>query len=148
MNNVQAWHALFDSENINELEKLLDKNAVFLSPVVFKPQEGRKITAIYLKSAYNMFFADGNDSFKYIRELNTDTDSVLEFTCEVDGVIINGVDMIRWNEEGKIQEFKVMVRPNKAIEMVKEKMGELLANLSTMDKLKMKAGVMIDKIKK
>ena len=148
MNNTEAWHKLFDSGNMHDLEMLLDKKAVFLSPLVFKPQEGRKLTAMYLKNAYEMFFANGNESFKYVREIHSEKDSMLEFTCEIDDILINGVDIIKWNDEGKIQEFKVMIRPNKAIEKVKEKMSELLANMSTMDKLKMRAGMALDGLKK
>ena len=65
-----------------------------------------------------------------------------------DDIRINGVDIIKWNEEGKIQEFKVMIRPNKAIEKVKEKMSELFSNMSTLDKLKMKASMLVDGLKK
>ena len=148
MNNIQAWHKLVENGSLKDLETLLDNSAVFYSPLVFKPQEGRKLAALYLKNAYEMFFADGNKSFTYIREIHSDTDSMLEFTCEIDGILINGVDIIKWNEEGKIQEFKVMIRPNKAIEMVKTKMSELLSNLSTMDKLKMRASVIVGGIRK
>lgn len=148
MNNIETWHKLIAEGQIEQLHDLLDKHAVFFSPLVFKPQAGRKLTLLYLTSAYKMFFAEGNKTFKYIRELHSETDSMLEFTCEIDDVMINGVDLIKWNAEGKIKEFKVMIRPNKAIEKVKEKMGELLNNLSTLDKLNLKAGILIDKLKK
>ena len=147
MNNVKAWHAVFEEANPKKLEALLAKNAVFHSPLVFQPQPGRKLTSIYLLNAYKMFFANGNTSFTYVREIHSETDSMLEFTCEIEGILINGVDIIKWNEEGKIEEFKVMIRPNKAIEKVKEKMAALMSNLSTMEKLKMKAGMMTDKLK-
>lgn len=148
MNNTKAWHELFDSGNLKDLESLLAKDAIFYSPLVFKPQPGRKLTAMYLKNAFEMFFADGNKSFTYVREIHSETDAMLEFTCEIDGIMINGIDVIKWNDEGKIQEFKVFIRPNKAIEKVKEKMTDLLANMSTLDKLKMKAGVVLDGLKK
>jgi hypothetical protein len=148
MNNVKLWHNLFDEGNIDRIDDLLDKHATFFSPLVFKPQSGRKLTALYLTNAYKMFFADANNSFKYVRKIHSDTDSMLEFTCEVDGVLINGVDIIKWNAEGKIAEFKVMIRPNKAIEKVKEKMGELFSNITTMDNLQMKASVIVDMLKK
>lgn len=148
MNNVQAWHKLLEEGSIDRIETILDKKAVFYSPVVFQPQSGRKLTALYLANAYKMFFAEGNDSFQYVREIHSDTDSILEFTCEVEGIQINGVDILKWTAEGKIQEFKVMIRPHKAIEKVKEKMGELFTSMTTMDKLKMKASVMADKLKK
>ncbi len=148
MNNIEAWHRLFDNGDLKDLEALLAKNSVFFSPLVFKPQEGRKLTAWYLKNAYQMFFANENKSFTYVREIHSESDSMLEFTCEIDGILINGVDIIKWNEEGKIQEFKVMIRPNKAIEMVKAKMSELLSNMSAMDKFKMKASLVVDGLKK
>lgn len=132
---------------IDQIENILDKHAIFHSPLVFKPQLGRKITAIYLTNAYKMFFAGGNSSFEYVREIHSDTDSMLEFTCEIDGILINGVDIIKWSTEGRITEFKVMIRPNKAIEKVKEKMGELFSSMSTLDILQMKASVMVDKLK-
>ncbi len=148
MNNIKAWHDLFESRNLDGLEHLLDKHAVFYSPLVFKPQEGRRLTSMYLKNAYKMFFSDGNESFTYVREIHSDSDSMLEFTCEIEGIMINGVDIIKWNDEGKIYEFKVMIRPNKAIEKVKEKMSELLSNLSAFDKLKLKASMVVDGLKK
>ena len=147
MNNVKSWHELFEKGDLKKLESLLDKNIVFYSPIVFKGQVGRKLAVTYLKAAYDMFFADDNDSFQYVRELNSDTDSVLEFTCEIDGIQINGVDMITWTEEGKIKEFKVMIRPLKAIDLVKERMLALLTGMSTIQKLKSKAGTMIDKLR-
>lgn len=147
MNNTKAWHDIFDSGDLAALESLLDKNAIFYSPLVFKPQPGRKLTAMYLRNAYQMFFANGNETFTYVREIHDESDSMLEFTCEIDGILINGVDIIKWNAEGKIQEFKVMIRPNKAIEKVKEKMSELLSNMSTMDKLKFKASAAVDRLK-
>lgn len=148
MNSIAAWHKLFEDPKLKALEGLLDKNATFYSPLVFKPKEGRKLTAFFLKNAHSMFFADGNTTFKYVREIHSETDSMLEFTCEIEGVLINGVDIIKWNEEGKIQEFKVMLRPNKAIELVKTKMAALLEDISAMDKLKLKAGMVMDKLKK
>ena len=138
MNNVKKWNELFKTGNLEVLKDLLDRQAVFYSPLVFKPQVGRALTSLYLKSAYKMFFANGNNSFKYVREIHSETDTMLEFTCEIEGVLINGVDLIKWNAKGKIQEIKVMIRPNKAIEKVKEKMSENMANISAMDKIKLK----------
>jgi len=143
MNNIDKWHQLFESGNFSNLKDLLDKKAIFYSPLVFKPQEGRALTSLYLKSAYKMFFNNGNNSFKYVREIHSETDSMLEFICEIEGVEINGVDLIKWNEKGKIQEFKVMIRSNKAIEKVKEKMSDIMANISTMDKLMLKTASLL-----
>ncbi len=144
MNNCEKWHKLFEDGDLNDLKNLLDKKATFYSPLVFKPQEGRALTSMYLKSAYKMFYANGNKTFTYVREIHSESDSMLEFTCEIEGILINGVDIIKWTDEGKIQEFKVMIRPNKAIEKVKEKMSELISRISTTDKLKLKAGIFLD----
>ncbi len=146
MNKIDEWHKILQSEDLNGLKKLLDKNVTFYSPVVFKGQEGRQLTTLYLSSAYKMFFQNDNKSFTYIRELNSESDSILEFTCEVDGILVNGVDMIKWSPEGKIIEFKVMLRPYKAIELVKSKMVDLLNSISTMDKIKLKAASVLDKL--
>ncbi len=146
MNNLDKWHKLVNDKNLEDLDNLLAKDVVFFSPVVFKGQEGRRITALYLKSAYKMFFSGNSESFKYVRELNDETNSLLEFTCILDGIEVNGVDMIQWNNKGQIQEFKVMIRPYKATQLVKEKMLHLLKNISTKDKMKLKLGSIIDKV--
>ena len=102
---------------------MLTDDVVFYSPVVHTPQIGRAITTMYLSAALHVF---GNDSFRYIREVVGESDAVLEFETEIDGIVVNGVDMIRWNADGKITEFKVMVRPLKAINIIHQKMGEML----------------------
>lgn len=84
-------------------------------------------------------FSDA-ESFQYVKEIQDKNEAVLEFNSVVDGIVIDGIDMITWNEEGLITEFKVMIRPLKAIEKIREKMLEHLESLSTLDKLKMKAG--------
>ena len=81
------------------------------------------ITTQYLTAAFHVFF---NESFEYVRELVDRHGAVLEFQVEIEGVIVNGVDMIKWNEDGKIVEFKVMLRPMKAINLIREKMAAML----------------------
>jgi hypothetical protein len=129
MNNVKAWHEVMLNADFEGLDKLLDDDAVFHSPLVYRPQVGKQLTFLYLTTAQKMFFADGNDSFSYVREIHSGSESMLEFTCVVDEIEINGVDIISWTPEGKIKDFKVMLRPNKGIEKVKEKMGELFAKM-------------------
>ena len=146
MNNVEQWHKIVHDKDMDALQSILAKDVVFISPIVFKGQEGRRVTALYLKSAYEMFFAGNNETFTYTRELNDETNSILEFTCTIEGIEVNGVDMIQWNNEGKIQEFKVMIRPYKATELIKDKMLELLQGISTKDKVKLKLGSVVDKI--
>ncbi len=122
---LQRWHALLDSKDLNAIDDLLADNATFQSPVVHTPQVGKQITGMYLKAAGMMLVAGGN--FRYLNEWWNDSSAVLEFEAEVNGITINGVDMIFWNAEGKIERFKVMVRPLKAVNLVHEAMGKLLA---------------------
>ena len=105
------------------LQTLLADDVVFHSPVVHTPQTGRAVTTQYLAAAFQVFF---NDSFRYVRELVGPRDAVLEFQVEIDGITVNGVDMVRWNDEGRIVDFKVMVRPLKAIQLIHQKMGAML----------------------
>jgi ketosteroid isomerase-like protein len=124
INPIQAWHRLVQDRNVRGLDALLADDVVFHSPVVHAPQRGKQITAQYLSAAFHVFF---NDSFRYVREVVGSHDAVLEFQVEIDGVQVNGVDMIRWNGEGRIVDFKVMLRPLKAINLIHQKMAEMLA---------------------
>ncbi len=120
---VAAWHELLRSRNVAALKTLLADDVVFHSPVVHAPQAGKVITLQYLSAAFNVFF---NESFRYVRELTGPHDAVLEFQVEIDGITVNGVDMITWNDEGKIVQFKVMIRPLKAINLIHQRMAALL----------------------
>ncbi|MFM7404602.1 MAG: nuclear transport factor 2 family protein [Erythrobacter sp.] len=106
------------------LSGLLADDAVFHSPVVHTPQVGKRIVMAYLVAASHVL---GNDAFHYVRELVDGDEMMLEFVTELDGITINGVDIIRFNEAGLISDFKVMVRPLKAINKVWEMMGAQLA---------------------
>ena len=120
---IDSWHTVFKSQDLDKLDKIIADNAVFTSPVVFKPMEGKEITKMYLFAAGQSF---NMDKFKYIREVHDGTNSVLEFETFIDDISVNGVDMIKWNNEGKIIDFKVMIRPLKAVQKVQEKMIESL----------------------
>ena len=127
MKPLESWHSIVRNRNASGLNDLLADDVVFYSPVVHPPQIGRAITTMYLSAAIHVF---GNESFRYVREVIGESDAVLEFESEIDGIIVNGVDMIKWNAAGKITEFKVMVRPLKAINVIREKMGEMLKKAS------------------
>lgn len=99
-----------------------------VSPVVFTPQKGREITHKYLAAAMQVFF---NPKFKYVREFKGDHSAVLEFETEIDGKYVNGVDMITWNEDGLITEFRVMLRPLQAVHLIHEEMGKVLAQYAS-----------------
>jgi len=123
--NLARWHAYMHSgSDPAVLADLLADDAVFHSPVVHTPQVGKPIVMAYLVAASQTL---GNDSFHYVRELVDGDEMMLEFVTEMDGITVNGVDIIRWNAEGKISDFKVMVRPLKAINKVWEMMAAQLA---------------------
>ena len=126
--NLKVWHARMESKSREELSAQLADDAVFHSPVVHTPQQGKPIVMAYLSAADEVL---GNDSFRYVREIVDDSANMamLEFELELDGVHVNGVDIISWNAEGKIQDFKVMVRPLKAINKVWEEMGKMLETM-------------------
>ena len=103
---------------------LLADDVVFYSPIVHTPQVGKPITTQYLAAALHVF---GNDTFRYVREVVGEHDAVLEFMVEMEGISVNGVDMIKWNDAGQIVEFKVMLRPLKAVNLIHQKMAAMLA---------------------
>ena len=120
---LDTWHHLVRSQDPSGLNALIADDAVFYSPVVHTPQCGKKITVMYLSAAFQVFF---NSSFRYVREIVGDSDAMLEFETEVDGVLVNGIDLIKWNGAGQIVEFKVMVRPLKAINLIHQRMAAML----------------------
>ena len=124
MTALHQWHALVKARNPQGLQALLAEEVVFYSPVLGTPQQGRVITQKYLSAALHVFV---NDTFHYVREVVGANDAVLEFECVIDGIRINGVDMIHWNDAQCITEFKVMLRPLKAVNLIHQKMAEMLA---------------------
>ena len=123
---LAGWHQLVRENNPDALDTLLDEDAVFLSPIVHTPQHGRAKSALYLRAALALL---NNGSFRYVGEWTAQLSAVLEFEGVVDGITINGVDMIWWNDAGLITRFKVMVRPLKAVNMLHEKMKLMLQML-------------------
>ena len=120
---LATWHHLVRTQDPSGLGTLLAEDAVFHSPVVHTPQRGRKLAAMYLGAAFRVFF---NPSFRYVREIVGPTDAMLEFETEIDGIVVNGVDIIRWNAAGQIVDFKVMLRPLKAINLIHQRMAAML----------------------
>ncbi|MFN0185238.1 MAG: nuclear transport factor 2 family protein [Aquabacterium sp.] len=122
-NPVERWHRLAQARDPSQLDDLLADDVVFLSPVVHTPQRGKAITKAYLAAALQVL---GNEQFRYVREIVGAQDAVLEFETVIDGIAINGVDLIRWDWTGRITEFKVMVRPLKAVNMLHQQMAAML----------------------
>jgi hypothetical protein len=123
LGTLSTWHELVRTRNTKGLSSLLADDVVFYSPVVHTPQLGKAITLQYLSAAFRVFF---NDSFRYVRELKGPRDAALEFQVEIEGISVNGIDMIKWDDEGKIVEFKVLIRPLKAINLIHQKMAAML----------------------
>ncbi len=145
---LEAWHRVVHNMSDETLDELLADDVVFHSPVVHSPQQGRALTKLYLMAAFNVLPGDSKaaadtgssadtkkakGSFGYVREVVGDQDVVLEFTSEIDGITINGVDMIHFNDDGKISDFKVMIRPLKAIQKIHAQMAAMLESLKKSD---------------
>lgn len=120
---LATWHRLVEGADPEGLDALLADDVVFYSPIVHTPQEGKTVTTLYLMAAFHVFI---NDTFRYVREVVGEHDAVLEFEVEIDGIHVNGVDMLTWDDEGRIVAFKVMVRPLKAVHLIHEKMAAML----------------------
>ena len=120
---LAKWHKGLQSYDQGFLDEILDESCTFTSPIVFKPIEGKEMTKMYLMGAGQTF--DMN-RFEYVREVIDGLDSILEFETYIGDILVNGVDMIRWNDQGKIVDFKVMVRPLQAIGALQKKMSEAL----------------------
>jgi len=141
IDGVKAWHRVVRNMSEQALDEILAEDVVFQSPVVHTPQAGRALTKLYLMAAFNVLPGKATDEpasleakkpeskFHYVREVVSGHDAVLEFMTEIDGITVNGVDMIRWNDEGKIIDFKVMIRPWKAIQKVHAQMGAMLEGM-------------------
>lgn len=124
LKGLDTWYGFMKSHDHAALKELLHPDAVFESPVVHAPQRGRDIVFKYLAAAEQVL---GGPGFKYLGEWRNETSAVLEFENEIEGIRINGVDMITFDADGRITHFKVMVRPLKAINLLHRLMGEMLA---------------------
>ena len=141
---VAQWHAYLRCELAGGLNELLDDEVVFYSPIVFTPQRGKAITSLYLAAAAQTFPGDAAKSegsgssggFHYTKTVVGDYTAIMEFETTMEGKYVNGVDIIRCNEAGRIIEFRVMIRPLQAVHLVHQQMAAMLekdgsAELST-----------------
>ena len=124
---LERWHQGLKSQEQDFLDEILDDSCIFTSPIVFKPIEGKEMSKFYLMGAGQTF---DMERFRYVRELVDGLDTVLEFETYIDDISVNGVDIIRWNEEGRITDFKVMIRPLQAINALQKKMSEALESFN------------------
>ena len=126
-NPIEKWHEVIESGSAELLSDIIADNCIFYSPVVFSPQEGKEITIKYLTAAAMVF---GVDSFLYTKELINKNNACLEFELEINKIHINGIDLITWNDENKIIEFRVFIRPLKGVQIIHEFMGGTLDKIS------------------
>ncbi len=126
IDTIAAWHELVRRRSADGLDALLADEVVFHSPIVHTPQVGRALTTIYLTAALQVI---ANDTFRYVREIVGPRDAALEFQVEIDGISVNGIDLIRWNDAGRIVDFKVMVRPLKAVNLLHAQMRAMLESM-------------------
>ena len=124
IDTLGSWHSIVSFRNIGGLDNLISEDCVFHSPVVHTPQIGKELTIKYLSAAFKVFT---NGTFEYVREVTSDNQAVLEFQLHINDIVINGVDIISWNDGGEITYFKVMIRPLKAVKIIHEYMGNVLA---------------------
>ena len=140
MNALESWHNIMKSGGVdasNKLDFLLHDDVVFYSPVVFTPQRGKEITKLYLSAAAGVFSTDKKTTvsetkdtkFKYIKEVISGNTACLEFETEMNGIYVNGIDLITWDDNDKIIEFKVLIRPLQAVNTLHEMMGKMLEKL-------------------
>ena len=120
---LEKWHHFVQEGDIKTLQSILSDDVVFHSPVLHTPQSGKALTTMYLSAAYYVF---KDSDFIYKRQVIQDNQAVLEFETEIEGVIINGVDIIESDDTGKIVEFKVMIRPLQGLQKIQQKMLEIL----------------------
>ena len=123
---LTLWHQFVENRDPTHLDDFIADNATLHSPVVWTPQKGKKIVIIYLIAACEII---ANEHFKYIREVSNDEHTMLEFSTVIDGVSVEGVDMLTFDSEGKLLDIKVMIRPLQAVNIVHQKMGEFLAKM-------------------
>jgi hypothetical protein len=136
---IENWHRNMRGELPGGLESMIADDCVFYSPIVFSPQKGKELTLLYLNAAGATFSGGGDgqgsaedsaeSGFRYSKEVMSGNHAVLEFETEVQGKYINGIDMITCDGEGKIIEFKVMIRPLQAINLMHQQMAAMLEKL-------------------
>jgi predicted nicotinamide N-methyase len=127
---LERWHQLFQTADpevqIRHLDALLHDDVVFHSPVAHRPVEGKMATALYLQAASRVLV---NDHWRYVRELVDGRHAGLEFMTELEGTVINGIDLITFDDDAHIVDFKVMVRPFRAVEKLRDEMTKMVAAL-------------------
>ena len=124
---IARWHRYVEGKLPGALDELLADDVAFYSPLVYTPQRGKPVTTQYLEAASRTLAGGVGGAFTYTKQVVAGDTAVLEFETSVEGKYVNGVDIIRCDDAGRIVEFRVMMRPLKGIQAVHEQMGRLLA---------------------
>ena len=129
---IARWHLYLGGQLPGGLDQLLSDHVVFFSPVVYTPQRGKRLAMQYLEAASGALAGEvaadgGGGAFHYTKQVIAGDTAVLEFETSVDGKYVNGVDIIRCDDAGRIVEFRVILRPLQGIQAVHEQMGRRLA---------------------
>jgi SnoaL-like domain len=126
---ADRFRAAVEGGNVDDVPELFHEDAVFRSPVLFKPYEGRDHVLTVLRAADQVLVSGGR--FRYLHQLEDPDDrvAILEFATEVDGKQVEGVDKLTFDEHGLIVELKVMVRPLSALQAVGARMAEQFERL-------------------
>jgi ketosteroid isomerase-like protein len=123
---IERWHAYLAGQTSDDLGELLADDVVFFSPIVYTPQRGKDITTMYLLAAKQTL---GAGDFRYTKQVTNGDTAVIEFETTLDGKYVNGVDIIRCDDSGRIVEFRVMIRPLQAVNAVHEQMRAMLESM-------------------
>jgi len=134
---MEKWHQNLNGELPGGIDELLADDVKFYSPIVFTPVKGKELAKSYLGAGGNTFsggktmesLGADDSKFKYTKEVVSGYHAVLEFEVEVEGKYVNGVDIITCNDEAKIIELKVMLRPLQEINIMHEQMKKRLDKL-------------------
>ena len=122
--SIKRWHEMLDTKDMSILNELLAEDVVFRSPVAFNPYSGKQVVFFILTNVIQVF-----ENFTYHREFYTEDglSVVLEFSANVNEKKLKGIDMIRFNENGQIVDFEVMIRPKSGLEVLAVQMGQRMA---------------------
>jgi ketosteroid isomerase-like protein len=124
-NPLERWHQIVMAQDIAALDDFLADEVVFHSPILHTPQRGKQLVTRYLSAALRVFF---NPSVRVLRKIVVSSDGMFEFETQIDGITVNVVDIMSWDDAGRIVEFKVLVRPLKAIQLTQQRMAAMLGS--------------------
>jgi hypothetical protein len=123
--SLDIWHDMIRKNDLSELRTILRPDAMFRSPMAFNPYKSADAVVLALSTVITVF-----ENFTYHRQFATDDglSVVLEFSAEVAGKSLEGADFVRFDEEGKIVDFEVMIRPLSGLQALGEEMGKRLGH--------------------